>query len=151
MRCPSCGKDEDRVVDSRPNKDNTAIRRRRFCNSCGKRFTTYEYVERVPVQIIKKDGRREDFSRDKIMNGLLLACRKRRIPVDAIEQIVEDIQDYLARSGKTELPSSLVGERIMKALQKLDKVAYVRFASVYKDFKDLKEFKKTIDRLFPEE
>lgn len=151
MRCPSCGKDEDRVVDSRPNKDNTAIRRRRFCNSCGKRFTTYEYVERVPVQIIKKDGRREDFSRDKIMNGLLLACRKRRIPVDAIEQIVEDIQDYLARSGKAELPSSLVGERIMKALQKLDKVAYVRFASVYRDFKDLKEFKKTIDRLFPEE
>lgn len=151
MRCPSCGKDEDRVIDSRPNKDNTAIRRRRFCNSCGKRFTTYEYVERVPVQIIKKDGRREDFSRDKIMNGLLLACRKRRIPVDAIEQIVEDIQDYLARSGKAEIPSALVGERIMKALQKLDKVAYVRFASVYRDFKDLKEFKKTIDRLFPDE
>ena len=151
MRCPYCGKDEDKVVDSRPNRENTAIRRRRCCISCGQRFTTYEYVELIPIQIIKKDGRREDFSREKILNGLRMACRKRSIPVEKIEMIVENLQDYLAKTGKSEVPSKVIGERIMKALQKLDKVAYVRFASVYKEFKDLKEFKKTIDRLFPDD
>jgi len=119
--------------------------------ACDNRFTTYEYVELIPIQIVKKDGRREDFSREKILNGLRMACRKRSIPVEKIDDIMENLQEYLARSGKSEVPSKAIGELIMKALQKLDKVAYVRFASVYKEFKDLQEFKKTIDRLFPDE
>lgn len=148
MRCPFCQQDNDRVIDSRPNRDNTAIRRRRMCNSCAKRFTTYEYIENVPLQIIKKDGRREDFKRDKILNGIILACRKRSIPLEQIERIVDEIYEFLQRSDSHEVGSQVIGEQVMEKLQGIDQVAYVRFASVYKDFKDIKEFKKTIDQLF---
>jgi len=150
MRCPYCFEDNDKVIDSRPNKDNDAIRRRRLCNKCGKRFTTYEYTEKFPLQIIKKDGRREDFKREKILTGLLIACRKRRVPMKKIEKTADEIHDLLIRKEQNEISSAIIGELIMDKLQELDQVAYVRFASVYKEFKDIKEFKKTIDRLFTE-
>lgn len=149
MRCPVCHTDDDKVVDSRPNKENTAIRRRRMCNACGKRFTTYEYIEEYPLQIVKKDGRREDFSREKVRNGLALACRKRNIPREQIERLVDEIFEQLIRTGLPEIPSSVVGERIMEKLCDTDPVAYVRFASVYREFNDVEEFKRTIDSLTP--
>ncbi|MCK5269002.1 MAG: transcriptional repressor NrdR [Spirochaetes bacterium] len=147
MRCPYCFTDDDKVIDSRPNKENTAIRRRRMCNSCSKRFTTYEYIEKFPIQVIKKDGRREDFSRQKILNGLMIACRKRSIPYEKLEQIVEDIHEALIKSGQNEITVDVIGEYVTKHLKELDQVAYVRFASVYKEFKDIEEFKKAIDNL----
>ena len=149
MRCPLCHADDDRVIDSRPNRENTAIRRRRMCNACGKRFTTYEYIEAFPLQIVKKDGRREDFSRDKVLNGLAVACRKRDIARDRIERLVDEVFEQLLRSGATEVGSSAVGELIMEKLRAIDQVAYVRFASVYREFNNVDEFKRTIEALEP--
>lgn len=117
MRCPHCFSEDDKVIDSRPNKENTAIRRRRMCNSCGKRFTTYEYVEKFPIQVIKKDNRREDFNRAKILNGLMLACRKRNVTYEKIESIVEEIHEALIKSGKNEVSSTMVGEHVIDKLR----------------------------------
>ena len=147
MRCPVCHSDDDRVIDSRPNKDNTAIRRRRMCNACNKRFTTYEYIEEYPLQVVKKDGRREDFSREKILNGLAIACRKRNIPRERIERLVDEVFEQLIRTGIPEVSSSTVGQHIMEKLCDIDPVAWVRFASVYREFNDVDEFKRTIDGL----
>ena len=148
MRCPYCHTDNDRVIDSRPNKENTAIRRRRMCNNCEKRFTTYEYIEEFPVQIIKKDGRREDFKREKLLKGLMVACRKRSIPLEKLEKIADAIHEQMISSEQREVSSTEIGEMIMAHLKNLDKVAYVRFASVYREFKDIKEFKKLVDDFF---
>jgi transcriptional repressor NrdR len=140
MRCPVCGFEEDKVVDSRSTREGRAIRRRRECLSCGRRFTTYEYVERAPVLVVKKDGRREPFDRDKLLTGMAKACEKRPVPHEALERIADAIENDLVESGAAEVDSKEVGERVMAHLFKLDEVAYVRFASVYRSFKDLSDF-----------
>ena len=140
MKCPSCGHLEDKVIDSRSAKEGQAIRRRRECLKCRRRFTTYETVETTPLLVIKKDGRREAFSREKILNGILRACEKRPIPAERIHAIVDGLEANLLRQGVDEVTSSEIGEKVMEALRPLDEVAYVRFASVYRHFKDLNQF-----------
>lgn len=140
MKCPFCGHLEDRVVDSREAKVGDTIRRRRQCEKCHRRFTTYERLDEIPHMIIKKDGRREKFDRQKLLAGLLKACEKRPVPTAKLEEIVNEAEAYVAESTDRELPSAAVGELVMNRLKKLDKVAYVRFASVYLDFKDVREF-----------
>lgn len=149
MRCPFCKKDNDRVLDSRAVEDGKAVRRRRQCLECKRRFTTYEYVEEVTLYVIKKDGRREPFDREKIKHGLNLACTKRPIRTEAIEEVLATIERELYDKGDREVRSSVIGDLIMKHLQKLDYVAYVRFASVYREFKDVKELKEFIKELRP--
>jgi transcriptional repressor NrdR len=140
MKCPFCGLEKDRVVDSRPSHDGRSVRRRRECESCGKRFTTYEYIEDVPLTVMKSDGRREPFDRQKLQRGIELACKKRPISAKKIVSIVEEIEEELQNLSKTEITSKAVGETVMKRLKDLDEVAYVRFASVYHKFKDINEF-----------
>lgn len=140
MRCPFCGYIEDKVVDSRAGKIGDTIRRRRECMKCGRRFTTYERIDEIPYMVVKKDGSREKFDRQKIQAGLLKACEKRPVPMNKLEEIVDEAEAYVAESPDRERPSSELGELVMDRLRKLDKVAYVRFASVYLDFKDVREF-----------
>jgi len=140
VRCPSCGHEEDRVVDSRAIKENSAVRRRRECLKCGHRFTTYEYVEHTPVMVVKKDGRREHYSRDKILNGLLRACEKRPVPMETLEKLSDDVEKAICGRIRDEIPTSEIGNEIMARLVEIDQVAYVRFASVYRDFKDVSQF-----------
>ena len=140
MRCPFCGYVEDKVVDSREAKIGDTIRRRRQCEKCGRRFTTYERIDEIPYMVVKKDGRREKFDRQKVLTGLLKACEKRPIPMSKLEKIVDEVEALVAESQDRERPSAEVGELVMNHLRKLDKVAYVRFASVYLDFKDVREF-----------
>ncbi len=147
MKCPYCGHQDLKVVDSRDSDTGEAIRRRRECIGCHKRFTTYERVENVPFYVIKKDGRREDFQRQKLFDGLMTACEKRDISPATIEATIDEIESELRATGKMEIPTREIGERIMDRLRKLDDVAYVRFASVYRSFRDLSEVKKEIDAL----
>ena len=140
MKCPFCGHVEDKVVDSREAKIGDTIRRRRECVRCGRRFTTYERIDEIPHMIVKKDGRREKFDRQKLMVGLMKACERRPIPPNKLEEIVNDVEAHVAEAPNRERPSSEVGGMVMNRLKKLDKVAYVRFASVYLDFKDVREF-----------
>jgi len=140
MRCPFCGYIEDKVVDSRAGKIGDTIRRRRECMKCGRRFTTYERIDEIPYMVVKKDGSREKFDRQKIQAGLLKACEKRPVPMNKLEEIVDEAEAYVAESPDRERPSSELGGLVMDRLRKLDKVAYVRFASVYLDFKDVREF-----------
>lgn len=140
MRCPFCGADEDRVVDTRSSQEGRAVRRRRECESCGKRFTTYESVELFPRQVVKRDGRREPYDRQKLLLGIVTACTKRPVNIDTIEAIVERIEQRLEESGRVEVESRWLGEQVMQELQQADEVAYVRFASVYRQFKDVTEF-----------
>ena len=147
MRCPTCGHEEDRVVDSRATKENSAVRRRRECLKCGKRFTTYEYVEHTPLMVVKKDGRREHYSREKVMNGLLRACEKRPVSREALERLVDQVEETIGRRVRDEIPTQEIGNEIMKLLGGLDQVAYVRFASVYREFKDVTQFLDELRRL----
>ena len=140
MRCPYCSSVDNKVVDSRIGKEADSIRRRRECLKCERRFTTYERVEEILPLVIKKDGRREQYDRMKILNGLKKACQKRPVSIDALEKAVDDIEKSLQDGGLKEIPSSLIGEEVMSRLQGLDEVAYVRFASVYRSFKDINEF-----------
>lgn len=140
MKCPFCGHPEDKVVDSRESKEGQAIRRRRECLSCKRRYTTYERLDEIPYMIVKKDNRREKFDRQKILSGLLRACEKRPISMNQLEAIVNEAEGFFAESTDRERPSSEIGQLLMDRLKELDKVAYVRFASVYLDFKDIKEF-----------
>ncbi len=140
MKCPFCGETENKVVDSRMKKDKTGIRRRRECLSCKGRFTTYEYVEDIPVVIVKKDGRRENFNREKVRQGVLRACEKRNISMNVIEDFLDDLERWLRETGDKEIPSKRIGEKVMTKLHELDDVAYVRFASVYREFKDVNDF-----------
>ena len=140
MKCPFCANGENRVIDSRISKDGSAIRRRRECLACEKRFTTYEFVEEVLPVLVKKDGRREPFDRMKIIAGIKKACEKRPISMDAIETMVDNVEQACQQYQGKEIPSSMVGEKVMKELQRLDGVAYVRFASVYRQFRDVGEF-----------
>ena len=140
MKCPFCGHPEDKVVDSREGKEHQAIRRRRECLACKRRFTTYERVDEIPYMVVKKDGRREKFDRQKILAGLLRACEKRPVSMTNLEEVVNETESLVIDAPDREVPSQKIGELLMTRLRELDKVAYVRFASVYLDFKDVKEF-----------
>ena len=151
MRCPSCGHIEDRVIDSRSTKEGRAIRRRRECIGCGNRFTTYEYVENASVAVVKSDAKREPFSREKVISGISRACEKRPISLNQIEEIVDRIETEIQRMAPGEVQSKAIGELVMEELQQLDQVAYVRFASVYRHFKDVNEFLDEIHGLVKDE
>ena len=140
MKCPFCGHAENKVIDSRISKDGKAVRRRRECLSCGKRFTTYEYVEDILPMVVKKDGRREQFDRQKILGGIKKACEKRPISMEAIDKLVENVEQACQEVQTEEISSTLIGEKIMNELKMFDGVAYVRFASVYRQFRDVGEF-----------
>lgn len=140
MKCPFCADMENKVIDSRLSKEGYAIRRRRECLACSKRFTTYERIEEIPLMIIKKDGRREEFNRDKIRTGITKACEKRNVSMNSIEDFLDALEQELRETGKKEISSSVVGERVMNRLHDLDEIAYVRFASVYREFKDVNDF-----------
>lgn len=139
MKCPFCGALENRVIDSRLSKDMTMVRRRRECE-CSRRFTTYEKVEDIPLMIVKKDGRREQFKREKMRSGMQRACQKRNISMNEIDDFIDALERELKDTGEKEIPSNLLGERVMRKLQDWDDVAYVRFASVYREFKDVDDF-----------
>ena len=140
MKCPFCGNDNTRVVDSRPVDDNAAIRRRRMCDACGKRFTSYEKAETIPLIVIKKDNNREQFNRSKIEDGVLRACHKRPVSARQISEMVDEVETEVYNEGDREIPSSRIGEIVMSKIKDLDPVAYVRFASVYREFKDVETF-----------
>ncbi len=140
MKCPFCSHLDDKVIDSREARTGDLIRRRRECLKCNRRFTTYERIDEIPYMVIKKDGRREKFERQKILQGLLKACEKRPVPVGKLETIVDQAEAFVSESSDRERTTTEIGELLMAQLKKLDKVAYVRFASVYSDFKDVKEF-----------
>lgn len=142
MKCPSCGFEDTKVIDSRPSDEDNSIRRRRECLNCKKRFTTYETIERLPILVVKKDDRREQFDRDKLLNGMLRACYKRSVPLERIVEQVDRIEQELNGRIDREISSTEIGELAMQALKQLDYVAYVRFASVYREFKDVDEFVK---------
>lgn len=150
MKCPFCGWNESKVVDSRPSDEYAVIRRRRECEKCSKRFTTYEKIEEIPLVIVKRDGRREVFQREKIVNGVLRACQKRPISIKEIEEIVDSVEKELQNTMEKEIDSKKIGEMVMSRLKKLDDVAYVRFASVYKQFKDINTFMEELNKLMNE-
>ena len=147
MRCPQCGERDTRVVDSRDLDDSATIRRRRECTACSTRFTTYERIEAVPFYVTKKDGRREDFDPQKLFTGLKKATEKRDISPERLRAIVDDIEAELRRSGRVEIPSQEIGEMVMERLRDLDEVAYIRFASVYREFMDLQQVKREIEQV----
>jgi transcriptional repressor NrdR len=147
MKCPYCGFAQDRVVDSRESKEADSIRRRRECEGCNKRFTTYERIDEIPYMVVKKDGRREKFERQKVLSGLLRACEKRPVSASRLEAIVDETEAFLMDSAERERTTNQIGELIMDHLRTIDKVAYIRFASVYRDFKDVREFKEELEQL----
>ncbi len=147
MKCPFCANIDDKVIDSREGRTGDTIRRRRECLKCARRFTTYERIDEIPYMVIKKDGRRERFERQKILQGLLKACEKRPVPTPKLEAIVDEIEGVVQEATERELTTTEIGELIMRGLKKLDKVAYVRFASVYMDFKDVQEFMSELKNL----
>ena len=147
MKCPYCGTSKDKVVDSRSSKGTRSVRRRRECLKCGRRFTTYEYIEETPLMVIKKDSRREPFDRNKILGGLIKACEKRPVSMQKLERIVEYIERQLQKNFDREVKAPVIGELAMNHLHSLDQVAYVRFASVYREFKDINQFMKELKHL----
>ena len=150
MKCPYCGYKESRVVDSRPAHEGNSIRRRRECLSCQKRFTTYETVESLPIIVVKKDGSRQSFDRNKVLNGMVRACEKRPVPLAALEQDVSEIEQILQNSLEREVRSETIGELVMERLKRLDEVSYVRFASVYRQFKDVHSFMDELNKFLEE-
>ena len=147
MKCPYCGNAESRVVDSRSTQNGTSIRRRRECIKCHRRFTTYEYVQAFEMMVIKRNGQREQYDRNKLIKGIALACRKRPVSFEEIEKMVERIENRLATAATPEVDSQLIGSMVMEELKGADEVAYVRFASVYRDFKDIEEFKSELEHI----
>lgn len=147
MRCPACDAAENRVVDTRTSRGGRAVRRRRECTVCGTRFTTYEYVEERPVQVLKRNGSAQEFDRQKVLRSLKIACAKRPISPAVMERLVEGIEDVLSRQAGVEIPSERIGELVMAALRPLDRVAYVRYASVYRNFQDIGEFQDVVHEL----
>jgi transcriptional repressor NrdR len=150
MKCPFCSNADSKVLDSRPTDEGSAIRRRRECSQCGKRFTTYEKIEHIPILVIKKDGRREAFDRSKIMSGLMKACEKRPVSFKELEGIADEVERQLSNSLDQEITSQTIGEMIMEKLKVVDEVAYVRFASVYRQFKDINTFMEELEKLLRE-
>ncbi|RKX30559.1 MAG: transcriptional regulator NrdR [Verrucomicrobia bacterium] len=151
MRCPKCGESRDRVVDSRSVRDGTAIRRRRICLSCGHRFTTYEEVVRASLRVIKRDGRHEELSRQKLVRGIQRACEKRPVSMEDIERLVDSVISELESEYEREVPSTVIGKKVMERLEDLDEVAYVRFASVYRRFRDVSQFLSEVEDLIGRE
>ena len=147
MKCPFCGYEESKVIDSRHSEDGASIRRRRECLKCSKRFTTYEVIETVPVVVVKKDKSREAFDRNKLLNGLLRACEKRPVSIETLEHIVDEIETLLQNSLDREVPSHMIGTYAMEKLKSVDEVAYVRFASVYRQFKDINTFMEELNKI----
>ena len=147
MKCPYCGHPESKVIDSRPADENASIRRRRECLSCAKRFTTYETVESLPMVVIKKDGSRQSFDRQKVLRGMIRACEKRPVSFDELERISEEIEQNLQNSLEREVSTEAIGEQVMDKLRSVDEVAYVRFASVYRQFKDIDTFMHELNKL----
>lgn len=147
MKCPFCGYNESKVVDSRPTDEGSSIRRRRECLSCGSRFTTYETVESLPIVVVKKDGSRQTFDRNKILSGMVKACEKRLVPLSRLEEAVSSIEQNISNSLNREVKSEHIGELAMEELKKIDEVAYVRFASVYRQFKDINTFMEELNKL----
>lgn len=147
MRCPSCDSVSTKVVDTRPARDGRAVRRRRECLGCGTRFTTYERIERRPLQVLKRDGSAEDFQRRKLRASIALACAKRPVPPSEIEEMVERIEEAVSRSARVEIASAIIGEAVMARLEPLDWIAYIRYASVYRDFQHIDEFQDAVDEL----
>lgn len=147
MKCPFCGNLQDKVVDSRSCKDGAAIRRRRECMGCSKRYTTYEYIESFQTQVIKKDRRREQYDRDKLINGILIACKKRPVSIDTINKIADTVETQIESKNRKEIESIEIGKLIMKALFDVDQIAYIRFASVYREFKSADEFIEQVGEL----
>ena len=147
MKCPFCGKENTKVIDSRPADDNSSIRRRRQCDVCGKRFTTYEKVETIPLIVIKKDDNREPYDREKIQGGIIRSCHKRPVSANQISEMVEDIENQIFNMEEKEISSSTIGELVMDKLKDVDQVAYVRFASVYREFKDVNTFMHEIKKI----
>ena len=147
MKCPFCNQDNTRVVDSRPVEDNNAIRRRRMCDECGRRFTTYEKVETIPLIVIKKDQNREQYDRTKLEGGILRACHKRPVPLQEINRLVDRVETEIFNREEKEVPSTVIGELVMNHLKDLDAVAYVRFASVYREFKDVNTFMDELKKM----
>ena len=147
MKCPYCGYSESKVSDSRPADENSSIRRRRECLSCGKRFTTYETVESLPMVVVKKDGSRQSFDRRKVLGGMIRACEKRPVPLAELEKIAEEIEQDLQNSMEREISTEAIGEKVMERLRNVDQVAYVRFASVYRQFKDIDTFMTELNKL----
>ena len=147
MKCPYCGYSESKVIDSRPADENSSIRRRRECLSCGKRFTTYETVESLPMVVVKKDGSRQSFDRRKVLGGMIRACEKRPVPLAELEKIAEEIEQDLQNSMEREISTEAIGENVMERLRNVDQVAYVRFASVYRQFKDIDTFMTELNKL----
>ena len=150
MKCPFCNYDGSKVIDSRPADDNTMIRRRRECEHCKKRFTTYERIENIPLIVVKKSGQREPYDRNKIYNGIIKSCEKRPVAIATIEKLVDNLERELYQIEDKEVSSIYIGERVMNELKKIDHVAYVRFASVYREFKDVETFKSELDKLMAE-
>jgi transcriptional repressor NrdR len=149
MKCPHCGHDEQKVLDSRSARENEAIRRRRECNACGRRFTTFEQVERVPLVVIKRDGGREEFDREKLLASMVTACRKRPVPVAKLQQSVERIERDLQDAPEDELTTVRIGQHVMRALLEIDEIGYVRFASVYEAFDSPEEFARIVESVRP--
>jgi transcriptional repressor NrdR len=147
MKCPFCGAADTKVIDSRPTDDNASIRRRRQCETCGKRFTTYEKLESLPLMVIKKDGTREAYSRDKIAQGIIRSCHKRPVSAETINDMINGIEAQIYSLEGSEIPTSTIGEMVMERLKDVDQVAYVRFASVYREFKDVNTFMDEIGKL----
>jgi len=150
MKCPFCAHLESKVVDSRPAEEGASIRRRRECLSCHKRFTTYETMESLPLVVVKKDGSRQSFDRNKLLNGLIRACEKRPVPYNTLENMVNEIEQVLQNEMEREISSAMIGELVMERLKKVDEVAYVRFASVYRQFKDINTFMRELNKLLEE-
>ncbi|MCC8064679.1 MAG: transcriptional regulator NrdR [Clostridiales bacterium] len=151
MKCPYCGMQDSKVLDSRPADDRDSIRRRRECLSCGKRFTTYEMVERLPMIVIKKDGKRQEFDREKVLRGMIRACEKRPVQMEELEKIADEIEQELASTLDREIQTERIGELVMEKLRKVDEVSYVRFASVYRQFKDINTFMAELNKLLTED
>ena len=151
MKCPFCGFNESKVIDSRPADENNSIRRRRECLSCARRFTTYETVESLPVVVVKKDGSRQSFDREKVLGGMIRACEKRPVPLARLDKVAAEIEQELQNSMEREISTEVIGERVMENLRAIDQVAYVRFASVYRQFKDIDSFMEELTKLLAEQ
>lgn len=151
MKCPYCGFNESKVIDSRPADENSSIRRRRECLSCTRRFTTYETVESLPVMVVKRDGSRQSFDRGKVLGGMIRACEKRPVPMATLEKVTAEIEQELQSSMEREVSSEIIGERVVEQLRSIDQVAYVRFASVYRQFKDIDSFMEELTKLLAEQ
>ena len=150
MKCPFCGHENTRVIDSRPAEDNNSIRRRRVCDECDKRFTTYEIIERLPLVVVKRDGSRQSFDKVKLINGMVRACEKRPVSLGTLEGIADDIEQELQSNLEREISTVEIGEMVMSRLKSVDEVAYVRFASVYRSFKDINTFMEELSKLLTE-